>query len=82
VEVEEVVDEPPAVTEPIETTVVPLNVEPEIIEDNTPAIETIAVTPNNPVFIILIAVALLVGGILLVILVLRKKRRKNRPTSI
>jgi hypothetical protein len=77
VRVEEVVDEPPAVKESIETAALPLDAELETIEDNTPAIETIAVTPANPVFFILIAVALLVGGILLVILVLRKKRRKN-----
>jgi hypothetical protein len=77
IRVEEVVDEPLAVTEPIETTVVPLNVEPETIEDNTPAIGATAVAPTNLVFFIAIVVALLVGGILLVILVLRKKRRKN-----
>jgi hypothetical protein len=77
VEVEEVVDEPLTVTEPIEAAVPSPAAEPEIIEDNTPAAEPVTVASNNPVFFVGIAAALLVGGILLVVLVLRKKRRKN-----
>jgi hypothetical protein len=77
VRVEEVVDGPLTVTEPIEAAAPSPAAEPEIIEDHTPATEPIAVTQVNPVFFMVIAVVLLVGGILLVILVLRRKRRKN-----
>jgi hypothetical protein len=77
VRVEEVVDEPPAVTEPIETTVVPPEAEPEAIEADLPTTEPVTVASNNLGFFVVIAVALLVGGILLVVLVLRKRRRKN-----
>jgi hypothetical protein len=76
IRVEEVTDDPPAVTEPEEIAALPPAAEPDVIEDEIPAVEPEVVTPAKPVFFAGIAGALIIAVALTVILVLRKKQKR------
>jgi hypothetical protein len=77
VRVEEVMDDPPAVTEPEEAVVFPPAAEPDVIEDEIPATEPEVVTPAKANIFAGIAAALLIAGALTVVLVLLKKKKKR-----
>jgi hypothetical protein len=75
VEVEEVVDAPPAAAEPEKY--FPPAGEPEAVEveEDLATTKTAAVTSNRVVFFAAIAAALLAVGVLLVVLILRKRKK-------
>jgi hypothetical protein len=76
IRVEEVTDDPPAVTEPEEIAALPPAAEPDVIEDEIPAIEPEVLTPAKPIILAGIAGALIIAVALTVILILRKKKKR------
>jgi hypothetical protein len=76
IRVEEVTDDPPAVTEPEEIAALSSAAEPDVIDDDTPATEPEVVTPAKPIIFAGIAGALIIAVALTVILILRKKKKR------